>query len=539
MLTTILFLASLAGVVTSAGDRAAHPETTALSLPQATPPKAAVYYVDSKRGKDDNPGTLPKSAWQSLERVNKGTFASGDRLLFAGGQTFAGTLKFTRESSGVQERPIVVSSFGKGRATLQAGTEDALVLTDCAYVVVKNLNVVGCGRKNGSNGVGIRLVRTRNVELSDIEASGFRLGGVSTGGDENTRITRVYAHDNGFAGITTYGGGEGLPRSRNLYIGSCVVENNPGDPKNLDNHSGNGIVVGGVDGALIEYCEARNNGWDMPRDGNGPVGIWGWNCDRLIIQHCISHDNKSPGADGGGFDFDGGVTNSILQYNLSYNNAGCGYLLCQYPGAPPWKNNIVRYNISINDGAKNFQSGIGLWEGDKGISDALIHNNTIINPVHAVATLNDVPQMVYRNNLFLAGGDVLSGNFTRSRFEVNLYWTTGKGALYRDGDTVYATLEAWSKATRQETVEGKLVGLFADPHLALPTDSPKLPTDPRKLAAMPFTRLPSDSPYIGAGMMISNSGGQDFFGNRLLANQRPSLGAHEPQSRRKDEQKAR
>ena len=41
-------------------------------------------------------------------------------------------------------------------------------------------------------------------------------------------------------------------------------------------------------------------------------------------QYCFSHDNKtSPeGLDGGGFDFDGGITNSLMQYNLAMNNEG-------------------------------------------------------------------------------------------------------------------------------------------------------------------------------------------------------------------------
>jgi hypothetical protein len=101
-------------------------------------------------------------------------------------------------------------------------------------------------------------------------------------------------------------------------------------------------------------------------------------------------------------------------------------------GAAPWKNSIVRYNISVNDGSKNFQAGIRLWLGDQGIGDASIYNNTIINPVHAVATLGDLPRFVYRNNIFLAGGDILHGPFTKSRFENNLFWSTGGGAVYRD-----------------------------------------------------------------------------------------------------------
>ena len=89
---------------------------------------------------------------------------------------------------------------------------------------------------------------------------------------------------------------------------------------------------------MVEYCEAMENGWDMPRPGNGPVGIWGYEADHLTIQYCYSHDNKtSPnGYDGGRFDFDGGITNSVMQYNLSMNNEGAGYGLFQFGGAGAW-----------------------------------------------------------------------------------------------------------------------------------------------------------------------------------------------------------
>ena len=142
-------------------------------------------------------------------------------------------------------------------------------------------------------------------------------------------------------------------RSSDLHIGHCVAKNNPGNPSNLTNHSGNGIVVGNAQNVIIEYCEAANNGWDMPRKGNGPVGIWAWNSDRVIIQFCVSHDNKSPGDDGGGFDFDGGVTNSILQYNHSYNNHGPGYFICQYPGAPAVQGQHHPLQHQPDDGGKN------------------------------------------------------------------------------------------------------------------------------------------------------------------------------------------
>ncbi len=55
---------------------------------------------------------------------------------------------------------------------------------------------------------------------------------------------------------------------------------------------------------------------------------------------------------GAGFDFDGGCTNSTLQYNYSHDNYGAGYLLAQFDNAPLMKNITIRYNISENDGRK-------------------------------------------------------------------------------------------------------------------------------------------------------------------------------------------
>ena len=80
--------------------------------------------------------------------------------------------------------------------------------------------------------------------------------------------------------------------------------------------------MGHAEVALVEYCESLFNGWDQPWTGNGPVGIWTHDADRVTIQHCIAHHNRSTALDGGGFDFDGGVTNSVLQYNYSHDNFG-------------------------------------------------------------------------------------------------------------------------------------------------------------------------------------------------------------------------
>ena len=291
----------------------------------------------------------------------------------------------------------------------------------------------------------------------------------------------------------------------------------PRRPKNLKNHSGNGIVVGQLDGGLVEYCEAYNNGWDMPRKGNGPVGIWGWEAHRLTIQCCISHDNKTQkgAVDGGGFDFDGGMVDSILQYNLSYNNHGAGYLLCQYPGASTWKNNICRYNITINDALTNHESGIHFWNGQKDISDVLVYNNLIVNGRHGVKSTGDVAGLVFRNNIFISDGDAIAGPLKKLRFEGNLYWSPKSAGLFRDGNTVFKTLDEWAKATGQETVGEKRVGQAADPKVNLPARPEDLPKDPQELAKLLFGRLLAGSPCLGAGLAVPDNGGRDLWGNAV------------------------
>lgn len=381
------------------------------------------YYVNSQTGNDSHEGTSPSRPWKSVDRVNRAIFRPGDCILFAGGQTFPGTIRLDKKSSGTDAQKIVAGTYGIGRAVINGGNDSALVADGCEHIIIANLNFLGSGRKCGNTADGIKLLRTKDVTIDQVEVSGFRGSGVMTFGDRNTRITHVYAHENGFAGIAVNSAWEAT--TENLYIAYCIAENNPGDPSVTDNHSGNGIVVSGVTGGVIEYCEAMNNGWDMPREGNGPVGIWGWNSDRLIIQYCISHDNKSPGLDGGGFDFDGGMTHSIMQYNLSYRNAGAAFGLYQFPGAHRWENNIVRYNISVADGSQNARCGIHIWAGGEDMSSAEIYNNIIINRHHAIGYLHDVPGLNFHDNIFITGAVPVDGPHSKSRYSDNLYWFHG------------------------------------------------------------------------------------------------------------------
>ncbi|MCU0408687.1 MAG: right-handed parallel beta-helix repeat-containing protein, partial [Bacteroidales bacterium] len=186
----------------------------------------------------------------------------------------------------------------------------------------------------------------------------------------------------------------------------------------------------------IEYCEAMNNGWDMPREGNGPVGIWAYMSDSITIQYCYAHHNKTSekGKDGGGFDFDGGVRNSVMQYNLSAFNEGAGYGIFQYGGATEWSDNTMRYNVSYNDGSKNGNCGILVWCDPAGGPMHTFHayGNTIVNSLaHAVAfEPGAYPGFLFENNVFILperSGKRPGGTGTLAEFRNNSYLDLSSG----------------------------------------------------------------------------------------------------------------
>lgn len=427
----------------------------------------------------------------------------------------------------------MVTSYGAGQAVINGGNGRAVTIDGCDHVLLQRLKLVGAGRKTGNTSDGLYLAHSSGSTIDDIEVTGFRHSGVEISGTQDARITKVHAHQNGFAGIRS--GGD---LSRNLYIGYCLTENNPGDPTILRNHSGSGIIVSKVEVALVEYCESLFNGWDQVWTGNGPVGIWTHDADRVIIQYCVAHHNRSTAHDGGGFDFDGGVTNSILQYNYSHDNYGSGYLICQYENAPLFANNTVRYNVSQDDGLFAHNAGIYVWVGGDKMQSTLVHNNAIWNTKGSAVTYGiskkyaaHLPEITFYNNIFVSQGPQVSttteGLGKIGIFRGNLYWAMGERGFRVDG---FKTLDEWAAASGQEKVKGRVAGLFADP--ALHKGGPALLTNPADLRRLVEYQLLKHSPAIRAGLDLRKEfgidpGPVDFYGNPLPVEGPLCIGAHE------------
>ena len=315
----------------------------------------------------------------------------------------------------------------------------------------------------------------------------------------------------------------------------CKAENNPGDPSNLTNHSGNGILTGWSDSVIIDHCTATNNGWDMPRIGNGPVGIWAYESDHVTIQYCISYRNKTAkGAkDGGGFDLDGGVTNSVIQYCLSYENEGAGYGLFQYAGASLWHNDTVRYCISINDAMTTEGSGgVFVWNGADDsvqLADCIIHNNVVYStyaPAIQFEPMSRNRNFLFCNNIFVGTGQIINGPSSGEFFIGNAWWKANKGITFRG----YKNMDAWVEATDQERLSGQTAGKQVDPLLNGPFVTGL--TDPYKLNSLTGYMLQPGSPLKNKGVILPSLfkmslPSNDFFGNPVPLGNNPEPGVCE------------
>ncbi|MDE0015177.1 MAG: right-handed parallel beta-helix repeat-containing protein [Candidatus Poribacteria bacterium] len=399
------------------------------------------YYV-SLLGDDSNSGSSETQPWRSIDRVNAAQLLPGDSIWFRADQTFSGNLGLAdvKQSSKQTRSLVTIGSYGSGRATIDAGYGVGFIGKNRGGVHLVNLNFVGAGAsKNTGSGISFINTLSRDTKLSDIrihqvDVSGFKYSGISLvaqptdrswSGFRDVKITNTTSHDNGDAGISCIGAWNPEQKGyahADFYIGNCSAYRNAGIP-GKGSHSGNGIVLAQVDGAIIEHCRAYENGSLNDYEGGGPVGIWAWDANRVVIQFNESHHNRTGSSkDGAGFDLDGGVTNSVVQYNYSHDNDGAGYLLAQFEGAPPFYGNVLRYNLSVNDGRRNRYGGIHLWStgANGGITDTTFYANSI----YTAQSANGNPAAV----------DCSSKGIRNIRLYNNCFQTDGKTVLVR-GET--------------------------------------------------------------------------------------------------------
>jgi hypothetical protein len=526
--------------------------TLAVALALSTPAFATDYYI-SAAGNDGNGGTTSQTPWRTFARVNALTMRAGDRILLRGGDTIDGGLFFDASDVGTAALPIEVTSYGTGRSTIRTAGGPGISAIDTAGFRISNVNVLSAGSLD--SGIVFYTASPGNVKrpyirIESVDVNGFGRDGVEIGswngatGFRDVRLTGVVARGNARTGIIFYAQVPNVHES--VYVGYSRAYDNPGIPSATSN-TGNGIVFGGVNGGEIERSLAWGNG-RLSQSSGGPVGIWAYDSTRIVIQHNESFDNRTGGrSDGGGFDLDQNVSYSLMQYNYAHGNDGSGYLLAHSLGGDAHRGNIIRYNVSENDGRKNGYGAIEVWGR---VLDTEIHNNTVfLSPaltgapvavrVHNVSIeSHDTARLRVRNNILQASGglplvEVAASQLDGSiglRFESNAYHGTS-GFHVRWGASVYTDLTAW-RTTGQETRSGVPLGISVDPLLVAPGAGGTI-ADPSRLETMSAYRLQQGSPAADAALDLDavdgiDMGGRDFSGAVAPQGAGYAMGAFEP-----------
>lgn len=225
----------------------------------ATAPSVAhrSYYVDSARGKDENPGTSPERPWRSLEKASSASLAAGDRLLFSRRGTWTGTLRI--DARGSRARRVVVGAYGKGPLPRLGGASSCLVLTG-SVVVVRELHLHDCS-------------------WAGIDISGSR-----------NRVERTLVTGNA-AGVYIKAGAV-----ENAIVGNRLVDNNRMSvltPSPDDDDAGAfGVLVHGDRNEIayntIKTCDAFS--YDYGRDGSA-IELYG--ARKNSVHHNLAIDNDS------------------------------------------------------------------------------------------------------------------------------------------------------------------------------------------------------------------------------------------------------
>ncbi|WP_020521880.1 carbohydrate binding domain-containing protein [Catelliglobosispora koreensis] len=479
----------------------------------AVPAHAAntAYYVDCSAATNGT-GTQA-SPWHNLATVNGRTFQQGDTVNFKRGATCNG--QFKPLGSGVAGNPIKAQAYGTGtlRPVIAGGgtvyaavhlynvqqweIRDLEVTNDAATAAERNgilvqLDNYGTGTHYLLSNVYVHHVKGSDAQNKLSNGIQFRVSGTAVPTrfhDVIVENSEIYHVDR--EGLTTrsdqmcrpiYGTGDGCGTTQNWLASTGVIFRN----NLLHDIGGDGIVIRVTDHALVTGNVAHHINM---RSAYNNAGIWTINTDYTTVEFNEVYRVRRPAGqnDGNAFDSDFGVRWATFQYNYSHDNEGGFILFCGSCGAGSSSTGtVVRYNVSKNDGSRLFFT--------VGEQSAQVYGNTFIMP--AGGTTKVIEQ---------------NGSHTYLTLSNNIFHNTGTGGY--GGSNYFPTDFTWRS------------NVFYGYHPA------NEPADPGKITADPLVgtdfRIPANSPAALNGVLISNNGGRDYFGNSVSGTCRPDIGAHQ------------
>ena len=580
MISSVLVAAMLMVMVVNAVGMEAFAKDTANSNSDYGNFGGVIYYVDSVAGNDENNGTTESSAWKSLDKVNQQEYQPGDQILFKSGGVWSGRLM--PKGSGIDGKPIIIGKYGgdarpiiNGSSNLFDGSDEGstVLLYNQEYWEIYDLEITNKSSSSRAWCLGIWVVNqdygaadhfvvsncyihdlTFNARTGETNTIRFNNGTVDTftregspkaaicfsvlvGGEKiPSKFNDVRVVNNEVANVPCTGFNIGSDWSdhqahgylddemEQLYFSTNIYVAN-----NIFRNTAAAVTLFQVDGSVGSGCIVERNVCYDNNNGNSFWVMWSSSTIDLVYQYNeVYNMYQTSGSDDGLFDCDGQSVGTVFQYNYTHHNAGPVFVFCNiewdptdYP-VPYVRSCAYRYNISYNDNWLGLR-GQGIFK-NVGDGNGYIYNNLVYTEGYDVILFD------------MYGADNYIAN--------NIFYSTGNG-------TVTYKCKEW-EGLKTNVINNCFYGLsmdlpqndeytnaagnfIADPKLYLPqsTEAGDKSGISIGLASITdileeeFFTLQSDSPCIGAGTVIGNNGGRDFFGNLVSATETPDVGPHQ------------
>ena len=182
--------------------------------------KKRTSYYFSNNGNDKNDGSF-KHPLKTIAFLNQLKLNAGDSILFKSGNIFSGNIEINNTAT--IKKPVVITFYGNGKAIIDAGNNAAITINNSAYITIKNLKCIGAGRKAGNITNGILIEQSNHLNISDVDISGFQKAGLQIYKSYYINAVKVFAHDNGYAGISVSGENE-KDQCAYVHISYCKAE---------------------------------------------------------------------------------------------------------------------------------------------------------------------------------------------------------------------------------------------------------------------------------------------------------------------------
>lgn len=480
------------------------------------------YYIDDINGNDELSGLSQQEAWQSIEKVSSMVFGPGDSVLFKRGGSWKGKLNI--RGAGTKDQPLVISSYGEGneKPFIHAnGNDEAVILVNTENIIFEHFELSNPALAANRKARGIYIygdqskcfenITIRNNTIHDVIGwvrpdRRWSSGGIFTEtiGDfsyfKNILIEGNHIYDCTTRGIT--GSSAATNWEDTTYMNDrLIIRNNL-----IENTGCDAIRTIAAKNILVEYNTVYHCGnYTLGEEPQYIAACFPQQCGNSIWQYneiAYTAPTKPPAGDmdSQAFDIDHEcVGTHIFQYNYTHDNYGGFFLfmgeIVEDETVGPFKEAILRYNISENDGYQ-FPRIFEFHDFKTKAFDIKVYNNVFYYDEGNMTIQlkgGNFNGLQFYNNVFYAPKGYYNPSIV---YDHNLYY--GHGAPSVD-----------------------LNGINEDPLFMNPGKGGE------GIGSVEGYKIRAGSPAIRNGMKISDQEILDYWGNKVPVDMFPDIGAHQ------------